>query len=64
MGDLRAGEKTYQLLHQVAGRAGREQKSGHVLIQTLPSSAPFIYCFTESSKGGLLSLRNARSKIS
>lgn len=37
-GDLRATEKTYQLLHQVAGRAGREAKEddrpGQVLIQT------------------------------
>ena len=33
-GDLRAAEKTYQLLHQVAGRAGREEKPGHVYLQT------------------------------
>lgn len=33
-GDLRASEKTFQLLHQVGGRAGRAGKSGNVLIQT------------------------------
>ncbi len=33
-GDLRAAERTYQLLHQVAGRAGREQLKGHVFLQT------------------------------
>ena len=33
-GDLRASEKTFQLLHQVGGRAGRADKSGNVLIQT------------------------------
>lgn len=33
-GELRAAERTYQLLHQVAGRAGREQKKGHVYLQS------------------------------
>ena len=33
-GELRAAERTYQLLHQVAGRAGREEKKGKVLLQT------------------------------
>lgn len=33
-GELRASERTYQLLHQVAGRAGREAKKGHVYLQT------------------------------
>lgn len=33
-GDLRAGERTFQTLVQVSGRAGRTKKSGHALIQT------------------------------
>lgn len=33
-GDLRAAERTYQLLHQVAGRAGREKLQGRVFLQT------------------------------
>lgn len=40
--DFRAGEKTFQLMLQVAGRAGREAKEGRVLIQTYqPESVVF-----------------------
>jgi primosomal protein N' (replication factor Y) (superfamily II helicase) len=33
-GDLRAAERTFQLLYQVAGRAGRSKRAGKVLVQT------------------------------
>jgi len=33
-GDLRAAERTFQQISQVAGRAGRSVKPGHVYIQT------------------------------
>ena len=41
-GDPRAAERTFQLLHQVVGRAGREAGAGHGLLQTHQPDHPVM----------------------
>lgn len=49
-GDLRAAERTYQLLHQVAGRAGRAEHRGRVLLQTAEPEHPVMQALADGER--------------
>ncbi len=49
-GDLRAAERCFQLLYQVAGRSGREQRPGRVLIQTHLPDHPVMQALAAGDK--------------
>ena len=43
MPDFRAAERAYQLFAQVAGRAGRAELSGEVIVQTHDAESPLLH---------------------
>ncbi len=47
-GDPRAAERTFQLLNQVAGRAGRGEKPGRALLQTWQKQHPVLRALLSS----------------
>jgi primosomal protein N' (replication factor Y) len=54
-GDLRAAEKSYQLLHQVAGRAGREGLKGRALLQTYQPEHPLMLALKRHDRSAFVS---------
>jgi primosomal protein N' (replication factor Y) len=53
-GDLRAAERTYQLLHQVSGRAGRADRPGRVLLQTSDPAHPVMQALLSGDREAFL----------
>jgi len=50
--DLRAAERTFQLMRQVAGRAGRADKPGQALLQTFQPEHPVIRAILSGDEEG------------
>lgn len=50
--DLRAAERTFQLMRQVAGRAGRAEKPGTALLQTFQPEHPVIRAILSGDEDG------------
>ena len=63
-GELRAGERTYQLLSQVAGRAGRAERPGRALIQTYQPDNPAMQALAAGDRDGFLKIeRDVREEL-
>ncbi len=58
-GDLRAAERSFQLLSQVAGRAGRGLKPGRVLIQTYDPRQPVMTALAKGDRAAFLAAEMA-----
>ncbi len=52
--DPRAGERTWQLLAQVAGRAGRAERPGRALVQTWMSDNPLMRALAAGDRDGFI----------
>ncbi len=53
-GDLRAAERTHQLLSQVAGRAGRAERPGRVLLQTFQPEHPVMRALAQGERDSFM----------
>jgi primosomal protein N' (replication factor Y) len=60
--DYRASERTFQLLTQLAGRAGRGERPGRVLIQTRTPEDPFFQYVVSGDFEGFFELELSRRK--
>jgi primosomal protein N' (replication factor Y) len=55
-GDLRAAERTFQLLTQVTGRAGRGAAAGHALVQTWAPDHPVMQAIAAQDRDAFLAV--------
>jgi primosomal protein N' (replication factor Y) len=61
--DLRAAERTYQLLHQVSGRAGRAERQGRVLLQTHDPAHPVMQALVSGDDAAFYAQESEARKL-
>jgi len=62
-GDPRAAERTYQLLHQVSGRAGRAHLPGKVFLQTYQNDAPVMQALVSGDRDAFLEAEGRKREM-
>jgi len=62
-GDLRATERVYQLLHQVAGRAGREADKGVVYLQSFTPESRVMQALASGARDDFLEVELSEREV-
>ena len=63
-GDLRAGERTFQLLMQATGRAGRADRPGRALLQTYAPEHPVLQALKAGDRDGFIAAERELRQLS
>ena len=61
-GDLRAAERTWQMLNQVAGRVGRAERPGRAILQSWQPGHPVLRAIADGDRDGFLAEEKAARK--
>ncbi|MBM3568101.1 MAG: primosomal protein N' [Alphaproteobacteria bacterium] len=61
-GDLRAAERTFQLLTQVAGRAGRAESAGKALLQSWQPEHPVLAALVSGDRDRFIAAESAERR--
>lgn len=62
-GDLRAAERTYQMLHQVSGRAGRAERPGRVVLQTYLPEHPVLKAIAAGDRESFIDIEKESRSV-